>query len=82
TNPPRYVPVRGALGLQQAYTTADFSAGISHAKWSIDLLLTNAFDTRAQLYRYAECTIQVCGANPYIVTNRPRTIALRFGQKF
>ncbi|MEO8812256.1 MAG: TonB-dependent receptor, partial [Caulobacteraceae bacterium] len=35
TNPPRYVPVRGALGLQQAYTTADFSAGISHANWSI-----------------------------------------------
>ena len=77
-----YVPVRGALGQQAAYATADFTAGVGKDNWTFEVALLNAFDTRAQLYRYAECTIQVCGAEPYIVPNRPRTIALRFGQKF
>jgi outer membrane receptor protein involved in Fe transport len=75
-------PIRSALGQQAAYATADFSAGIAKGNWTLDLSILNAFDTRAQIYRYAECTIQVCGAEPYIVPSRPRTIALKFGQKF
>ncbi len=77
-----YVPVRGALGLQRAYATADFGVGVAKGPFTAELLVLNAFDTRAQLYRYAECTIQVCGAEPYIVPNRPRTIAIRIGQSF
>ena len=75
-------PIRGALGKQAGFATADFTAGVAKGNWFIDLSLSNAFDTRAQLYRYAECTPQVCGSEPYIGTNRPRTIALKFGQKF
>ena len=75
-------PVRGALGKQRGYATADFTTGLEKDNWFIDLSLTNAFDERADLYRYDECTPQVCGAEPYIVTNRPRTIAIKFGQKF
>ncbi|MEO8926053.1 MAG: TonB-dependent receptor [Caulobacteraceae bacterium] len=82
TNPCVVSPVRGLLGRQAGYTTADFSAGVGRDNWSLELSLINAFDTRAQLYRYAECTIQLCGHEPYIVPSRPRTIALRFGQKF
>jgi len=77
-----YVPVRAALGQQKAYTTVDLNFGFEKDNWSVDLSLLNAFDTRAQLYRYAECTVQICGAEPYVVTNRPRTIALKIGTKF
>ena len=56
--------------------------GVQRDNWFVDLSLLNAFDEREQLYRYAECTAGTCGAVPYIVTNRPRTIELRFGQKF
>jgi len=76
------VPIRAALGLQQPYTTFDFTAGIETERWSLELSILNAFDERAQLYRYAECTVQTCAAQTYIATNRPRTIGLRFGQKF
>ena len=75
-------PVRGALGKQRGYATADFTGGIARDNWFLELNLTNAFDTRADLYRYVECPAQVCGAEPYIATNRPRTISLKFGQKF
>ena len=76
------VPIRGALGLQRAFATADFTAGVETDAWSLELSVLNAFDQRADLYRYAECATQVCGAEPYIATNTPRTIGLRFGQKF
>jgi iron complex outermembrane receptor protein len=75
-------PIRGALGKQRGFATADFTAGVARGNWFVDLSLTNAFDTRAELYRYAECTPQVCGSEPYVGVNRPRTIAIKFGQKF
>ncbi len=77
-----FVPVAAALGKQRAFTTVDFTTGVAKDSWFIELSLLNAFDTRADEYRYAECTPQVCGSEPYIGTNRPRTIALKFGQKF
>ncbi len=76
------VPIRSVLGLQKAYTTVDFSAGIETDQWSVDLSILNAFDERAQLYRFAECVVQVCGGEPYIASNTPRTFGLRFGMKF
>ena len=73
---------RATLGKQGAYATADLNAGVARDNWTFDVSLLNAFDTRAQLYRYAECTISVCGAEPYIGTNRPMTVSVKFGQKF
>jgi iron complex outermembrane receptor protein len=81
---------RNVLGVQKAYATADFTAGVTKDSWSLEFSLLNAFDTRNQLYRYAECTIKVCGGGPnqtdqgtvYTVPSRPRTFAVRFGQKF
>ena len=75
-------PINGALGVQRAFTTADFTLGIENDFWAVELSILNAFDERADLYRYAECTTQICGAEPYIATNTPRTIGLRFSQKF
>jgi len=76
------VPIRGALGLQRPFTTADFTAGVETDRWSLELSLINAFDERADLYRYAQCTVQSCSAEPYIATNRPRTVGLHFGMRF
>jgi len=76
------VPIRAPLGLQRAFTTVDFTAGVETDQWSLELSLINAFDERADLYRFAPCTVQSCSGEPYIATNRPRTVGLRFGMKF
>ena len=71
------------LGKQASFTLADFSAGFTTAKYSLELFVSNAFDKRAEIYRYAECDAQVCGnAGRYVVINPPRTIGIKFGQKF
>ena len=76
------VPIRAPLGRQAAWTTADFSLGVESDKWSVELAIENAFDERAQLQRFAQCTVQTCGAQPYIATNTPRLISLHLGTKF
>ena len=48
-----------------------------------ELFVTNAFDKRAVLDRFAECDAQKCGTQAiYDVPNQPRTIGVRFGQRF
>ena len=69
------------LGKVPAFTTFDFTAGIERDNWSLELALLNAFDERAELGRYAECTPGTCGFQTYILPARPRTIALTFSQK-
>jgi iron complex outermembrane receptor protein len=80
------------LGTLPAYTTVDFSTGIHKNSWSIDAYLKNAFNTHAQLSRYAECAETVCAAQGvvpqypsgqvYIIPAAPRTIGLTFTQDF
>jgi outer membrane receptor protein involved in Fe transport len=79
----------GILGNQAAYGIADFTAGIEKDGMSLELFISNAFDERASLYRYAECETSTCGsgvgAAPGIIytgTNEPRTFGITFGQKF
>ncbi len=74
--------IRDLLGRQRAFTTVDFTTGVDLGNWSLEFAIENAFDNRADLYRYAECTVQICGQEPYIATNTPRSFALRFSQKF
>lgn len=73
---------RDKLGKQDAYTILDLSGGISWDNYSLDLFISNATDERAELFKFAQCATDVCGVNPYTVTNPPRTIGLRFSQKF
>jgi len=70
------------LGDQPSYDIVDFSAGIERGSYSIELFVNNAFDERALLYRYVQCAEEVCGAQPYLLTTPPRTIGLKFSQKF
>jgi outer membrane receptor protein involved in Fe transport len=72
-----------ALGDEPAYTVADLSGGIEMHGIHYELYVNNAFDTRAVLDRYAECDVVNCGViAKYNVPNQPRTIGVKFGQKF
>ena len=73
---------RNIVGKQGAYELLDLTAGIENDRISVELYVKNAFDGRGDIYRYAECATQVCGAETYRVVYTPRTIGLRFGQKF
>ncbi|HEY4645846.1 MAG TPA: TonB-dependent receptor, partial [Steroidobacteraceae bacterium] len=74
--------IRDIYGKQDAYTIADFTAGFERNGISVELYVKNAFDERARLWTYSGCFEGVCGVNPYYLTNQPRTVGLRFGQKF
>jgi outer membrane receptor protein involved in Fe transport len=52
---------RGILGTLPSYTTADFSAGIARDSWSLDFFISNAFDERAVISRFAQCSEAICG---------------------
>jgi outer membrane receptor protein involved in Fe transport len=65
-----------------ASTVVDLSAGVAHGEFAMELYISNATDERVELYRYVQCATQTCGPQPYTVTNQPRTIGLKFGQKF
>jgi outer membrane receptor protein involved in Fe transport len=73
---------RSLLGKNKTYTMFDFTAGIDRDNWALELYIKNAFDERAQLGRYAECTPGTCGFQPYILASQPRTIGITWSQKF
>lgn len=75
-------PVRSLLGKMPQFATFDLSFGIERGNWSAEFSVQNVFDERGQLYRFAECTTQVCGNEPYIIPTQPRLIGLKIGQKF
>jgi outer membrane receptor protein involved in Fe transport len=70
------------LGDQEAYQVVDLAFGIARETWSAELFVDNAFDERASLYRYTECDASICGGIVYSVGLRPRTVGLKFSQKF
>jgi iron complex outermembrane receptor protein len=72
---------RTNLGQQPAYTLVDVSGGVEKNRMTFELVVKNLFDERAQLVRYAQCDSATCSRN-YVVPSQPRTIALKFGQKF
>jgi iron complex outermembrane recepter protein len=73
---------RSLLGHNRSYTMFDFTTGIDKDNWALELYIKNAFDERAQLGRYAECTPGTCGFEPYILSSQPRTIGITWSQKF
>ncbi len=70
------------VGRQGDYVTADLSAGVEYGNASLQVFLNNAFDERYDVYRYVECGVSVCGAEPYSIIGQPRTLGIKFGQKF
>ncbi|HEU4487065.1 MAG TPA: TonB-dependent receptor [Povalibacter sp.] len=72
---------REVLGEQPSYTIVDLAAGVALDSFTIQLYFNNAFDERAELYKFVQCATDTC-TRPYVVTNQPRTVGLKFGQKF
>ncbi len=74
---------RNDLGREPSYTLADFSFGVDKGNWHATLYVNNAFDKRAVLDRFAECDVSTCGTVAiYNVPNQPRTVGVKFGQRF
>lgn len=72
---------RGEIGPQPPFGTLDLAFGMSRGTYGLDLFLTNVFDKRGQLFRFNQCGSCSIVAN-YAVPTQPRTVALRFAQKF
>jgi outer membrane receptor protein involved in Fe transport len=74
---------RDVLGKIPSYTVANFSAGLSNDTSSLELFVSNAFDEEGQVDRWAQCDALICGLNgTYVTPVAPRTIGIRFGQRF
>jgi outer membrane receptor protein involved in Fe transport len=82
------LPDRALMGEQPAYGLLDLSAGLGRDAWSFELYVHNLLDKRADTFRTTECGIlgpddqPLCGLKPYVITNEPRSIGIRFGQRF
>lgn len=80
---------RGIIGVQPSFTVVDLAAGFGKGSYEVELFVNNAFDELAQVSRAAQCSTLdgdrqqvVCGAQPYVFAYRPRTIGLKFSQRF
>jgi outer membrane receptor protein involved in Fe transport len=71
------------LGMQPAYALTNLFFGVEKDRLSVELLVKNAFDRRASLYRYANCGTAECGpVATYEVVAPPRLIGIQIGQRF
>jgi len=65
---------------QDSYNLVNLAFGIAKNNWTADLFIDNATDERAEISRnYPGYPSE---KDTFINTNRPRTIGIRFGQKF
>jgi outer membrane receptor protein involved in Fe transport len=65
------------------YTTLDLTAGLDTDRYQIELYIRNVTDERGELDHFALCDATVCGlVSHYLAVVEPRTIGLRFGQRF
>lgn len=62
----------GGRYVAQAYSIANLAFGVSNDEWKAELYIDNLFDKRAQLY------IDEQQFTPKVITNRPRTVGIRF----
>jgi iron complex outermembrane receptor protein len=81
TAPQLRIADTNAIGMQPAYGVADVSGGIERNGMNIQLVVTNVTDKLAQLTRFEQCTISVC-TQPYAIPIQPRTVTIKFGQRF
>ena len=72
---------RDSLGQQPGYATVDLSVGAGKKNYMLELYLDNVGDRRGQNYRFTQCGSCSIVAN-YVIPTQPRTIGLKFEQKF
>jgi outer membrane receptor protein involved in Fe transport len=69
------------IGMQPAYGLVDLMGGAQLDNATIQIIVTNVADKRAQLSRFVQ-TVPSVDPQPYVIPTQPRTIAIQFGQKF
>ena len=69
------------FGKVPAYGLLDLTTGMERNGMALQLALTNATDKLAQLSRFEACTAAVC-THPYAIPAQPRTLTVKFSQKF
>lgn len=65
-----------------AFTTVDFSTGVSHNRWDLEFFIQNIGDSRGQLSRNTFCAITICSSSTRTLPSKPRFIGLKFSNKF
>jgi len=73
---------RAITGTRSGYQIVDLAAGAKKDVWTFELFAQNVFDAAPDLYRYAQCAVQVCGGKLYTYTFEPRTVGFRVGRRF
>lgn len=63
-------------------TLLDLAAGFQTESWSFDLFVKNATNNDTPWYDTAQCSFSTCGAQRYIVRERPITVALKATRNF
>jgi outer membrane receptor protein involved in Fe transport len=63
-------------------TVLNVAMGLAQDRYSLELYVENLTNENAPLAINTQCTVSVCGAQPYGVRRRPITIGLRFSQEF
>ncbi len=67
---------RGGRYVQESYVLANLAVGVTNDAWKAELYIDNVFDEHAVL------NIDTQQFTPKVVTNRPRTIGLRFSYDY
>ena len=68
--------VPGGRYVQEAYTLLNFTFGVAAADWRAEIFIDNLTDESAVQY------IDAQQFTPHVVTNRPRTVGVRFSYNF
>jgi iron complex outermembrane recepter protein len=68
-------------GANDAYSIANISAGIQRDSIAFEVFVSNLFDESAEIARFTQCDPAIC-SRPYVITNLPRQIGIKFSQKF
>ena len=68
-------------GRNRAYQLVDVSAGVEGERFHAELYVDNVGDERVDVGRATQCDFLVCSRRQF-TTSTPRTVGIRFGQKF
>ncbi len=75
------VPINNIVGNNPAYGLLDMSSGVDNGKFSVTLTVTNVTDKRAELTRFTEAN-QIADPQVYVLPSQPRTIGIKFAERF
>ena len=71
-----------AIGPTKAFTTADFSIGVSKDDWSFSAFIINAFDERGILSKNLSCAPSLCGQFSRVYPTKPQQFGIMAGRRF